>query len=610
MIKKPREIKTVVLFGGAGLVGYQVARQIAEYIQPETIVICALTKAETDPAAEMLKKEFPHIKNIKTEYGNLFVRESLATKDRFEIATKEENLDTIFEDVFGRITDDKDNVGEQNLMAKIIMKYKPEVVIDTINAATGISYQDVKTCSQVVKNFRNNFGKLLDGKVSDNDLQEAEAGDKAAVQKVVDCLKEIKHLSTDHLEGFPGIDNLKMLDLLLVSQSTSQLIRHVVLLYRALLAANTLTYIKVGTCGTGGMGINIPFTHGEDKPSFTLMAKNAVAFAHTGLLFLLSRAPNGPVIKEIKPGAMIGFRKFDFRQIYKAKKPVKQWESKRENLGKTLLVRDEAEKYADYGDLKLVGVDTGENGFFTRAEYEAITNASLMEFMTPEEIARNVLFELIGNSTGKDVISAINSSVMSPTYLAGIIRRDSIETMLKMEKEKNIPSIALGELGPPQLSKLLYETYLFQQKYSSLDEMVNDKISAAELAKWMENFITSNVELQRIITSLGLPILLTDGKTILRGPKINIPESKIFNSVEVKSAADIDTWAKQGWVDLRVENMQVWQERAKNILVTQQNPYVEGSACYSHKTYPNKEIRTGEIVGWVLANEFEGYRVK
>ena len=50
-------------------------------------------------------------------------------------------------------------------------------------------------------------------------------------------------------------------------------------------------YVKVGTTGTGGMGINIPYTHSEDKPSLTLLAKSAIGFAHTGLLFLLARTP-------------------------------------------------------------------------------------------------------------------------------------------------------------------------------------------------------------------------------------------------------------------------------------------------------------------------------
>lgn len=610
MIVKPRAIKSVVIFGGGGLVGCQVARQIAEHIEPDNIVICALTEQEAKPVVEKLKKEFPNIKNITIEFGNLFVRESLSSKNRAEIISKDENLDTIFNDVFGNITDEDENVGQQNLMVKIIAKHKPDVVIDCVNTATGISYQDVKTCSQATKHFRDNFGSLVNETLSDQDIENAQSGDKASVEKLVSYVKNINNLSSMHLEGFANIDNLKMIEILLISQAAPQLIRHVVLLYKALLAANTFMYIKVGTTGTGGMGMNIPYTHSEDKPSFTLMAKTAVAFAHTGLLFLLSRTPHSPIIKEIKPGAMIGYRKINFRSISKPKRPVRKWESKKETLEKKLNLREDFESYQDHGDLELVVIDTGENGFFTRGEYEAITHPGSMEFVTPEEIARNVLIEMIGGNSGKDVINAVTGSVMSPSYLSGVIRQESIEQMLEMEKEKNIPSIALGELGPPQLSKLLYEAHLLQQKYSSIADIAEDKISSEELAEHIEKQILEDLDLQRIITSLGLPILLKDGKTILRGPKINIPESKIFAEIDIGSENNIDSWAKQGWVDLRPSNMKIWQKRAREMISSQSNEHTEGSACYCHKSYTGDDIRTGEVIGWILANEFDGYRIK
>src|SRR3546814_2041559 len=43
--------------------------------------------------------------------------------------------------------------------------------------------------------------------------------------------------------------------------------------------------------GTGGMGLNIPYTHSEEKPSRVLLSKSALAGAHSLLLFLLARTP-------------------------------------------------------------------------------------------------------------------------------------------------------------------------------------------------------------------------------------------------------------------------------------------------------------------------------
>jgi hypothetical protein len=39
--------------------------------------------------------------------------------------------------------------------------------------------------------------------------------------------------------------------------------------------AGTGAYVKIGTSGTGGMGLNIPYTHSEEKPSRVLLSKSA-----------------------------------------------------------------------------------------------------------------------------------------------------------------------------------------------------------------------------------------------------------------------------------------------------------------------------------------------
>jgi hypothetical protein len=587
---KPRQIKSVVLFGGAGLVGTQVARQLAKALSPSTIVICGLTRREVEPVVKKIKAEFPNIPNIVGEFGNLFVRDKFSKTSRSTLSVSESHLHQIYCDIFGPLTDDENNISQQCLMTKIIMKYKPDAVIDCVNTATGISYQDIKSCAAVVKKFRDSLKKAID-----------DTENKTT--------KRVKEHLEQPLEMFPELNNLLMLDLLLVSQSIPQLIRHVTLLYNALVAADTVTYIKVGTTGTGGMGINIPFTHGEDKPSYTLMAKTAVAFAHTGLLFLLARS-QGPSIKEIKPGAMIGHRCVTVRPITKFGQPIKRWESKPEVIGDALLLKSNFAHYNDFGDLKLTGIDTGENGFFTRGEYEAITYGNLMEVITPEEIAHNVLFELCNRNTGHDVIAAIDSSIMDPTYHAGLIRANTVKELMALEKKEAFPSIAIGQLGPPQLSKLLYETYLLKQIYQSLDQAASDAASAEEISKKLECYLLDHTNVQQLITSLGLPILLPDGKTILRGPIISIPESKVSPKIMVGSSDDIDAWAKQGWVDLRPANMEVWKNRIKTITASQTHNFCEGSAMYHVEAYPEKDFKAGDIVGWIIANEFKGYRIK
>ncbi len=598
-----RTIESVVLFGGAGLVGKQIARKICREYKPKNIIICALFEHECLEAVEKLKVEFPNIENITYEFGNIFVRKTYALTDRRDISTNDKIVKDLFDDVFDKSQIDKEE--DQNFMGYIIEKYRPDAVIDCVNTATGISYQDVKSSSAVVKEYKNELYNLITG-CSVAEVERAEQGDATAQKNVFDFAKNIINVSTTPLETDASLNKMNMLDLLLVSQAVPQLVRHVVLLQKALLAAGTKMYLKVGTTGTGGMGLNIPYTHGEDRPSFTLMAKTSVGFAHTGLLFLLARSP-GAIVKEIKPGAMIGYRKIDFRAIKKFRNPIKRWETKRETLQSNLLLKDSSDSYSDKGELELVGIDTGENGFFTRSEFEAISYLNQMEFVTPEEIATLVIREINGANTGKDVIAAINSSVLDPSYRAGYIRQSALDELRELEDVKGIPSIAIGELGPPQLSKFLYETYIIQQFCAKVEELAGS--SAVDLAAKLENYVLENSELQNLVTSLGLPVLLSDGKTLLRGPQIHIPESKVHASIEIQNDTDIDSWAKQGWIDLRASNMETWIERAKKMQASVQGSHIEGSSVYAREIYASKFLKTGEVVGWIFINEFNGGRI-
>ena len=93
-----------------------------------------------------------------------------------------------------------------------------------------------------------------------------------------------KQASGDSQDGLE-----KHMEVLLANQYTPQLIRHVQILWRGLNDAKVKTYLKIGTTGTGGMGLNIPYTHSEDKPSRVLLANPHGRRLHSMLLFLLGR---------------------------------------------------------------------------------------------------------------------------------------------------------------------------------------------------------------------------------------------------------------------------------------------------------------------------------
>src|SRR4029450_5471292 len=93
------------------------------------------------------------------------------------------------------------------------------------------------------------------------------------------------------------------------------------------------------------------------------------------------------------------------------------------------------EEFKKLGELEMVGVDTGENGFFARGEFEAVTSINQMEFVTPEEIASNVVLEIKGSNTGVDVIAAIDAAIMKPSYRAGYLRGSASEAVRRREEE-------------------------------------------------------------------------------------------------------------------------------------------------------------------------------
>ncbi len=558
----------VMVLGGGGLTGYQIVRHIARELQPRLIVIVALRQSWIRESLQNLRKEFPKV-TFDAAWGNIFMRTKWRDKTKTEILKNPKLYDQLFSDIFNEPA----KAAPQNFLTELIVKLKPDIIVDATNSTRALSYQDLFVNSiEIATELRN---------------QRKKKTVKGTVSIPVELVEKIETL--------------------IVSQSMPQLIRHVQLLHDAMVLAGTRLYIKIGTTGAGGMGLNMPYTHSEDKPSPDLMNKTAIAFAHTGLLFRLARTANAPIVKEIKPAAVIGYRKIEKRSVFYGGSTIDLFHAKKVQLGTSLSLHPDV-GYARRGQLDMVGVDMGETGFYTLGEFEAITSMYQIEFLTPEEVAHIVVSEIKGMNTGKDVIAAIDASVMDPSYRAGILRAPVIEEMRLLEAKSHKPSVALGQIGPPEFSKLLYEAYLLKVKYRSLENVTSQ--DAKEISENLEYLILHN-PIRHTIVSIGVPILLPDGKTLLRGPKINIPEYR--GSVELPSTPDtINLWAKKGWVDLRVENMALWQKRFAAMQDSSQIFRNKGSAAFGRETYLSTDIEIGEAVAWIFNNDPNtySYRIK
>jgi hypothetical protein len=562
--------RDTLVLGGAGLVGLQVCRRIAtEFASTATrIVVASLLESEARDAATRLQAEFPKI-SFLPEWGNLFVPDDLANLPRNRVladpALRRRLLDFLYGDFEAACTN--------NHLAKMVLRHRPEVVVDCVNTATGLSYQDVFQGAAKVREW----------------------------------------LSAD--PASPGFDARGVPDLeaFLLSQSVPQLVRHVQIVHRVTTEARTRVYIKVGTTGTGGMGMNIPYTHSEDKPSRVLLAKTEAAFGHTGLLFLLARTPDAPIVKEVKPAAMIGYKGVRTMPVRDKHDSDALFVAREAPVSGSLELREDAKAYETDGSLVLSVVDTGENGVFTRGEFAAITALGQMQYVTPEEIARVVVHEIRGQNTGQDVISAIDSSVMDPSYKAGLVRQAAMADLEDAERSSGMPSIALGRLGPPELSKLLFEAQLLKEAFGTLAGVLapdGQPRPPEEVAQRLtEQLGRSAVRLQA--PSIGIPILSSDGRSLLRGPRINVPEPVgTRTTVSLDDPAAVDRWARKGWVDLRPANAAVWTSRFQAMIRARGHLRDMGSAAASLTSYLPTAFEIGEVVAWIFNNEMGGYRIK
>lgn len=566
------ENETILILGGAGMVGLQVAREAARELNPKKIVIASLREEEVRDAATVLAPEIGE-ERLALEWGDIFQPEALKHRNRRDLVSDPEAYHSLFSEVFAANADHTTSA-----LFRMIERYEPDVVVDCINTATGISYQDEFKIAQETYEV----------------LRAVEGGDMSRLPQFIGKVRE-----------------------LLIAQGVPQIARHILILHRALEASSVRVYVKVGTTGTGGMGINIPYTHSEDKPSMQLLAKSAIGFAHTGLLFLLARTPSaseekqGAIVKEVKPGAMIGFRRVGRKHITVRgeKAPAYLVSPREEEVGTTLQLRDGAH-YGRFEDrdvpLEIIGVDTGENGFFSIGEFEAITYPRQMEYVTPEEVARTVVLEILGASTGRDVLAAIDGAITEPSYRAGVLREHAIRAIERLEKarpEGVLPSIAIGQLGPPKLSKLLAEAYLIQAATKTDDIDVIRSTPAAEMQRKVEAYLDANPLIVSEIVTIGVPMLRErGGKLVLtRGPRVSIPPPPPDGTVVPLDAESIEHYATTGWVDLRTTNFERWRERLCGITTPDIEQY--GSAALDVRGFPARRFVPGDIVGWLFTNE-------
>ena len=545
--------RSVLILGGSGLVGMAVARELMQF-EPGLLIISGLTQAEAETGVDEIRRDSALSSRTKVvaEWGDIFVSQALKDRPRGEVLGDSDARSSLLNDLLGELSED---VVTRSTFGALLDKHKPEIIVDCVNTATAFAYQNI---------FR-----------SAAELRAAAAGGNADTEAIE------RHLATLYLP---------------------QLIRHVQIALEAMHRNQTRFYLKVGTAGTGGMGLNIPFTHSEERPSRMLLAKSSLAGAHSLLLYLMARTPGGPAVKEIKPTAAISWKRIGFGEIHKRGKPIQAFDSAKELQLANAFRKDES-AYRETG-AKIDGVflDAGENGWFSLGEFETLTALGLMEFITPEEIAVDVVREIRGYSTGHDIVAALDGATSGPTYRAGVLRESALERMESLEREHGVRAVAYEMLGPPRLSKLLFEAEILSRLHADLRKAAI--LDPDDTAKRAHNLLQDDADLRVRIISIGLPILLPDGATLLRGPDVKVAPD------EGQSPND-PRLADNGWVDLRASNWRTWKGRAQELARDLDLPLADKGSRVDVDPEPRRAgIRPGRLAAWVFRHEDKGERIK
>ncbi len=543
----------VLILGGSGLVGMAIAREMLPH-GPSRVVISGLTRVEAEQGvAELQGEAEAQGVEVVAAWGDVFVPQALKDVRRGDIMRNPEQRALLLDDLYAASPAD---AVERSALGALLLEHRPDVVVDCINTATVFAYQNVYASVNTLRS--------------------------AAAAGTVDAEAVESHLATLYLP---------------------QLIRHAQIALDAMTRAQTRIYLKVGTAGTGGMGLNIPFTHSEERPSKMLLAKASVAGAHTLLLYLMARTPGGPAVKEIKPTAAISWKRIGFGEVIRGGRPVARVDATEPVPVSSAL--EATGCWTDSGEsLHGVYVDAGENGLFSPAEFEALTALGLMEFITPEEIARDVAREVLGHATGRDIVAALDASTSGPTYRAGVLRQHAISRMDRLEADNGVESVAYEMLGPPRLSKLLFEAALLARLCDG-ELAAAAALDADDAARRAGEIIRDDRDLRTRILSIGLPILLGDGERLLRGAEVRVRPG-------LGEAFDAERLAENGWVDLRAANWRHWRDRATAMLrsVPPGSGADAGSRHDIESWHLTGEMRPGSLAAWVFRHEDRGERIK
>lgn len=538
-----------ILIIGAGQIGEACAIRFSKD-HPKEIILHTLTKEESFQAIKNVSDKIYCEKTIlKPSWGNLLVPNDLIYTNRKDLFSDDKKLESLINYYYSNVSP---NLLKDSALYQVAKKWKPNIIIDTINTATVVGYLD----------------------------------DPYSLQRSL-----IKSIKDDKLNWKNNCIKL------LTSAIIPSLIRFTQVLKQVLSDLEIESYIKVSTTGLGGMGMNLMYTHGDvNEPGMSsgILGKVSAAGVFHQLMWSLRHTP-GVNIRIVVPAALVGWQAVQFgkfRSHGKYLSVVDNINIKKIEFGKKL--QSDLDTKISTNSLEIPFVDSGENCAYSLYEMHAITNLGQMESITREEVAQAV-YESSKGSTKNDLLTAMDYAALGPTYGGAFQRRIVLDSLKKIQDNKKIPSIATNSLGPT-VSKHLFELYIFfalatEDIYKLLT------LNPIDVSKNAQKYILKDKIIRSQILSLGLPIIF-DNDEYLRGNSIFIPDKDSDMHI---SSKNLEKWVDAGWVDLRSRRIAYWQKWIKKAKDLLEKSREKGEVCLEANYNAIESKNIGEILGLIYS---------
>ena len=246
--------------------------------------------------------------------------------------------------------------------------------------------------------------------------------------------------------------------------------------------------------------------------------------------------------------------------------------------------------------------------------YRATIEVEWGDVFLPASLARLEHHALMGDPRHRalllhDLLDDLTENVLHRSFLyqllvkyAGVLRSHALARLEALEARTHSRSVAYEMLGPPRLSKLLFEAFLCGRVRASVRALAESEPVA--LAAEAQALIERDAELRSHILSVGIPILTPDGGRLYWGSVVAVPADP---GSPLAGAA-------RGWVDLRPREFGKWIERAQEMLGQAERRRSRAADSGSDVDWTaidaDDAVEPAAFVTWVFRYEDHGDRIK